>query len=89
MKGSAADGAPKVIAKEDIITTVTTERKAEEENAEREDAQEVATETVAMTPLRHDTKVKICPPALTEAYIQSSCFFLFPVYLFLYYFVDG
>ncbi|XP_043989568.1 band 4.1-like protein 3b isoform X5 [Gambusia affinis] len=63
MKGSAADGAPKVIAKEDIITTVTTERKAEEENAEREDAQEVATETVAMTPLRHDTK----PPSSAYA----------------------
>lgn len=88
MKGNATDGAPKVIAKEDIITTVTTERKAEEENAEQEDAQEVAAETDATTPLRHDTKVEICPPAITEAYTQSSCFFLFPV-LFLYYFVDG
>ncbi|XP_027875706.1 band 4.1-like protein 3b isoform X7 [Xiphophorus couchianus] len=56
VKGNATDGAPKVIAKEDIITTVTTERKAEEENAEREDAQEVAAETDATTPLRHDTK---------------------------------
>ncbi|XP_014877496.1 protein 4.1 isoform X5 [Poecilia latipinna] len=56
VKGSAADGAPKVIAKEDIITTVTTEKKAEEENAEQEDAQEVAAETASTTPLRHDTK---------------------------------
>ncbi|XP_008432560.1 band 4.1-like protein 3b isoform X9 [Poecilia reticulata] len=56
LKGSAADGAPKVIAKEDIITTVTTEKKAEEENAEQEDAQEVAAETASTTPLRHDTK---------------------------------
>ncbi|XP_032422097.1 band 4.1-like protein 3b isoform X3 [Xiphophorus hellerii] len=65
VKGNATDGAPKVIAKEDIITTVTTERKAEEENAEREDAQEVAAETDATTPLRHDTK----PP--TPAYASD------------------
>ncbi|XP_014823714.1 PREDICTED: band 4.1-like protein 3 isoform X5 [Poecilia mexicana] len=56
VKGSAADGVPKVITKEDIITTVTTEKKAEEENAEQEDAQEVAAETASTTPLRHDTK---------------------------------
>ncbi|XP_054914304.1 band 4.1-like protein 3 isoform X11 [Poeciliopsis prolifica] len=58
VKGSAADGAPKLIAKEDIITTVTTERKAEEEeeSAAQEDAQEVAADTATTTPLRHDTK---------------------------------
>uniref|UniRef100_A0A672IW75 Erythrocyte membrane protein band 4.1-like 3b n=1 Tax=Salarias fasciatus TaxID=181472 RepID=A0A672IW75_SALFA len=37
MKDGVADGAAKVIAKGDIITTVTTEKKAEEESAERED----------------------------------------------------
>ncbi|XP_062259969.1 protein 4.1-like isoform X1 [Platichthys flesus] len=54
-----SDGAAKVIAKGDIITTVTTEKKAEEEKAEQEDAQmdEAATaEPTATTPLRHDTK---------------------------------
>ncbi|XP_028284015.1 protein 4.1-like isoform X3 [Parambassis ranga] len=55
-----SDGAAKVIAKGDIITTVTTERKAEEEKAEQEDAQkDVAAETAepaSTTPLRHDTK---------------------------------
>uniref|UniRef100_A0A3B5QBB2 Erythrocyte membrane protein band 4.1 like 3 n=1 Tax=Xiphophorus maculatus TaxID=8083 RepID=A0A3B5QBB2_XIPMA len=66
VKGNATDGAPKVIAKEDIITTVTTERKAEEENAEREDAQEVAAETDATTPLRHDTKDSEPPPEVVK-----------------------
>ncbi|XP_042353435.1 protein 4.1-like isoform X2 [Plectropomus leopardus] len=59
MKDSATDGAAKVIAKGDIITTVTTEKKAEEEKAEQEDAQMDAVETPApadSTPLRHDTK---------------------------------
>ncbi|XP_056247032.1 band 4.1-like protein 3b isoform X7 [Seriola aureovittata] len=59
MKDSAVDGAAKVIAKGDIITTVTTEKKAEEEKAEEEDAQMDAAETpepTATTPLRHDTK---------------------------------
>ncbi|XP_050925848.1 band 4.1-like protein 3 isoform X7 [Lates calcarifer] len=59
MKDSAADGAAKVIAKGDIITTVTTEKKAEEEKAEQEDAQMDAVETpepAATTPLRQDTK---------------------------------
>ncbi|XP_071346494.1 band 4.1-like protein 3 isoform X12 [Trachinotus anak] len=59
MKDSAADGAAKVIAKGDIITTVTTEKKAEEEKAEQEDAQMDAAETLeptATTPLRQDTK---------------------------------
>ncbi|XP_069548610.1 band 4.1-like protein 3b isoform X8 [Brachyistius frenatus] len=59
MKDNASDGAAKVIAKGDIITTVTTEKKAEEEKAEQEDAQKDATETpepTATTPLRQDAK---------------------------------
>ncbi|XP_067384918.1 band 4.1-like protein 3 isoform X16 [Channa argus] len=59
MKDGAADGATKVIAKGDIITTVTTEKKAEEEKAEQEDAQMDAVETpepTGTTPLRQDTK---------------------------------
>lgn len=59
-----SDGAVKVIAKGDIITTVTTERKAEEEKAEQEDAQKDVAETAepaSTTPLRHDTKVTSCP----------------------------
>nr|XP_033506708.1 band 4.1-like protein 3b isoform X5 [Epinephelus lanceolatus] len=62
MKDSATDGAAKVIAKGDIITTVTTEKKAEEEKAEQEDAQMDAAETpgaAEATPLRQDTK---CSP---------------------------
>ncbi|XP_047446188.1 band 4.1-like protein 3 isoform X21 [Mugil cephalus] len=62
MKDSAADGSARVIAKGDIITTVTTEKKAEEEKAEQEDAQKDAAESpeaAATTPLRHDTK---CSP---------------------------
>ncbi|XP_016532949.1 band 4.1-like protein 3b isoform X15 [Poecilia formosa] len=66
VKGSAADGVPKVITKEDIITTVTTEKKAEEENAEQEDAQEVAAETASTTPLRHDTKDSEPPPEVVK-----------------------
>uniref|UniRef100_A0A3Q0SQH0 Erythrocyte membrane protein band 4.1 like 3 n=1 Tax=Amphilophus citrinellus TaxID=61819 RepID=A0A3Q0SQH0_AMPCI len=42
---NAADGAAKVIAKEDIITTITTEKKAEEEKAEKGDAKDNAAET--------------------------------------------
>ncbi|XP_014877498.1 protein 4.1 isoform X7 [Poecilia latipinna] len=73
VKGSAADGAPKVIAKEDIITTVTTEKKAEEENAEQEDAQEVAAETASTTPLRHDTKYSFIRRAKGEnVFIRHS-----------------
>lgn len=63
MKDNTADGAAKVIAKGDIITTVTTEKKVEEEKAEQEDAQMNAAETpeaTATTPLRQDTKVKGC-----------------------------
>lgn len=61
MKDSAADGAAKV--KGNIITTVTPERKAEEEKAEQEDAQMDAAETpepAVSTPLRLDTKVNHC-----------------------------
>ncbi|XP_063741566.1 band 4.1-like protein 3 isoform X2 [Eleginops maclovinus] len=55
MKDSAADGAAKVIAKGDVITTVT-EKKAEEEKAEQDDAQMAAETPEPETPLRHDTK---------------------------------
>ncbi|XP_031720800.1 band 4.1-like protein 3b isoform X9 [Anarrhichthys ocellatus] len=59
MKDSADDGAAKIITKGDIITTVTTEKKAEEEKAEQEDAGMDAAETqepTTTTPLRHDAK---------------------------------
>uniref|UniRef100_A0A3Q3BNJ3 Erythrocyte membrane protein band 4.1 like 3 n=1 Tax=Kryptolebias marmoratus TaxID=37003 RepID=A0A3Q3BNJ3_KRYMA len=55
-KDGSIDGAAKVIAKEDIITTVTTERMAEEEKAEQEDVQKETPEPAPSTPLRHDTK---------------------------------
>uniref|UniRef100_A0A672YVH1 Erythrocyte membrane protein band 4.1-like 3b n=1 Tax=Sphaeramia orbicularis TaxID=375764 RepID=A0A672YVH1_9TELE len=63
MKDNTADRAAKVIAKGDIITTVTTEKKAEEEKAEQEDAQMEIAETpepADTTPLRQDTKVNWC-----------------------------
>ncbi|XP_069548612.1 band 4.1-like protein 3b isoform X10 [Brachyistius frenatus] len=69
MKDNASDGAAKVIAKGDIITTVTTEKKAEEEKAEQEDAQKDATETpepTATTPLRQDAKTNDEQPAGDE-----------------------
>lgn len=69
MKDSATDGAAKVIAKGDIITTVTTEKKAEEEKAEQEDAQMDAAETpgaAEATPLRQDTKTNDEQPAAEE-----------------------
>ncbi|XP_071346495.1 band 4.1-like protein 3 isoform X13 [Trachinotus anak] len=79
MKDSAADGAAKVIAKGDIITTVTTEKKAEEEKAEQEDAQMDAAETLeptATTPLRQDTKnsprVYTTDPLRSELSLPSS-----------------
>uniref|UniRef100_A0A671VZB7 Erythrocyte membrane protein band 4.1 like 3 n=1 Tax=Sparus aurata TaxID=8175 RepID=A0A671VZB7_SPAAU len=74
MKDSTADGAAKVIAKGDIITTVTTEKKAEEEKAEQEDGQVETPEPA--TPLRQDTKIeepageetnKVVEPKATEA----------------------
>ncbi|XP_074545163.1 band 4.1-like protein 3b isoform X2 [Halichoeres trimaculatus] len=73
MKDSAADGAAKVISKGDIITTVTTEKKAEEEKAEREDAKMDAAETqepAVTTPLRHDTKCS--PRAYTNDPLRSE-----------------
>ncbi|XP_051260296.1 band 4.1-like protein 3b isoform X11 [Dicentrarchus labrax] len=79
MKDNAADGAAKVIAKGDIITTVTTEKKAEEEKAEQEDAKMDAVETpepVVTTPLRHDTKcsprVYTTDPHRSELSLPSS-----------------
>lgn len=69
VKDSAGDGAAKGIAKEDIITTVTTERKAEEESAEQEAVEKGATETPepsAATPLRQDTKAKDEEPGEEE-----------------------
>ncbi|XP_070701696.1 band 4.1-like protein 3 isoform X2 [Pempheris klunzingeri] len=79
MKDSAADGAAKVIAKGDIITTVTTEKKAEEEKAEQEDAQTDAAETpepAVTTPLRQDTKcsphVYTTDPLRSELSLPSS-----------------
>ncbi|XP_023138753.2 band 4.1-like protein 3 isoform X8 [Amphiprion ocellaris] len=56
MKDNAA---AKVIAKGDIITTVTTEKKVEEDKSEQEDTHKDAAETpeaAATTPLRQDTK---------------------------------
>lgn len=69
MKDSPADGEAKVIAKGDIITTVTTEKKAEEEKAEEGDAKKDTAETpepAATSPLRQDTKPKEDEPAADE-----------------------
>uniref|UniRef100_A0A3Q3BUN3 Erythrocyte membrane protein band 4.1 like 3 n=1 Tax=Haplochromis burtoni TaxID=8153 RepID=A0A3Q3BUN3_HAPBU len=69
MKDNAADGEAKVIAKGDIITTVTTEKKAEEEKAEEGDAKKDTAETpepAATSPLRQDTKTKEDEPAADE-----------------------
>lgn len=69
MKDSAADGEAKVIAMGDIITTVTTEKKAEEEKAEEGDAKKDTAETpepAATSPLRQDTKTKEDEPAADE-----------------------
>nr|XP_046263604.1 band 4.1-like protein 3b [Scatophagus argus] len=79
MKDSAADGPAKVIAKGEIITTVTPEKKAEEEKAEQEDAQLNATETpepAVSTPLKQDTKCSPCvyttDPLRSELSLPSS-----------------
>uniref|UniRef100_A0A668AIL3 Erythrocyte membrane protein band 4.1 like 3 n=1 Tax=Myripristis murdjan TaxID=586833 RepID=A0A668AIL3_9TELE len=59
MKDSGTDAAGKVIAKGDLITTVTPEKKAEEEKAEQEDTQveaEGTTEPTPSTPLRQEKK---------------------------------
>ncbi|XP_035994381.1 band 4.1-like protein 3b isoform X14 [Fundulus heteroclitus] len=71
------DGAPKAVAKEDIITSVTTERKAEEEKEAREDeAQKGGAETpepTVTTPLRHDTKYSFIRRAKGEnVFIRHS-----------------
>ncbi|XP_038146819.1 band 4.1-like protein 3b isoform X18 [Cyprinodon tularosa] len=69
VKDGTGDGVPKVLAHEDIITTVTTERKAEEEKEEQEEVQKAATETpeaTEMTPLRHDTKDSEPPPEVVK-----------------------
>ncbi|XP_068195906.1 band 4.1-like protein 3 isoform X3 [Antennarius striatus] len=59
MKDSAAEGAANTIAKGDIITSVTPEKKAEEEKAEQDytkmDGSE-KTEPAASMPLRHESK---------------------------------
>ncbi|KAM8839379.1 band 4.1-like protein 3b isoform 2-T2 [Synchiropus picturatus] len=68
MKDSAADGAAKVIAKGDTITTVT-EKKAEEEKAEKEDAAQTPDAAVT-TPLRADTKCS--PPVYTTDPLHSE-----------------
>lgn len=63
MKDSSADGVARV--KGNIITTVTPERKAEEENGEQEDAQNGATDKpdpAASTPLHQETKVTLGQP---------------------------
>ncbi|XP_031720793.1 band 4.1-like protein 3b isoform X3 [Anarrhichthys ocellatus] len=79
MKDSADDGAAKIITKGDIITTVTTEKKAEEEKAEQEDAGMDAAETqepTTTTPLRHDAKcsshVYTTDPLRSELSLPSS-----------------
>ncbi|XP_056911777.1 band 4.1-like protein 3b isoform X37 [Takifugu flavidus] len=59
MKDSSADGVARV--KGNIITTVTPERKAEEENGEQEDAQNDAADKpdpAASTPLHQETKTE-------------------------------
>ncbi|XP_076004417.1 band 4.1-like protein 3 isoform X2 [Genypterus blacodes] len=63
MKDSSSDGA-KAIAKEDLITTVTPERKVEEERAEQEEAQgngEGTPDPAVSTPLRQEKESE--PPA--------------------------
>ncbi|XP_076733032.1 band 4.1-like protein 3b isoform X19 [Maylandia zebra] len=72
MKDNAADGEAKVIAKGDIITTVTTEKKAEEEKAEEGDAKDTAEtpEPAATSPLRQDTKCT--PHAFTSDPLRSE-----------------
>lgn len=63
MNDSSADGVSRV--KGNIITTVTPERKVEEENGEREDAQKDAADQpdpAASTPLQQETKVTLGQP---------------------------
>ncbi|KAI3374752.1 hypothetical protein L3Q82_021309 [Scortum barcoo] len=80
MKDSAAEPeAAKILVKGDIITTVTTEKKAEEEKAKQEDAKMDAVEMpepVVTTPLRQDTKcsprVFTTDPLRSELSLPSS-----------------
>lgn len=68
MKDSSADGVARV--KGNIITTVTPERKAEEENGEQEDVQNGAADKpdpAASTPLHQETKVTLGQP------LQNKC----------------
>uniref|UniRef100_A0A3B3TP05 Erythrocyte membrane protein band 4.1 like 3 n=1 Tax=Poecilia latipinna TaxID=48699 RepID=A0A3B3TP05_9TELE len=51
---------------EDIITTVTTEKKAEEENAEQEDAQELPPPAYASDPLRSELSLPSSPISSTK-----------------------
>ncbi|XP_056911766.1 band 4.1-like protein 3b isoform X27 [Takifugu flavidus] len=77
MKDSSADGVARV--KGNIITTVTPERKAEEENGEQEDAQNDAADKpdpAASTPLHQETKRPPCvytdDPLRSELSLPSS-----------------
>lgn len=87
MKDSATDGATKVIAKGDIITTVTTEKKAEEEKAEQEDAQMDVAETPEPTgtPLRQDAKVNCCLETLLARSKLHLIWIKEPFKLFIYF----
>uniref|UniRef100_A0A672YVF8 Erythrocyte membrane protein band 4.1-like 3b n=1 Tax=Sphaeramia orbicularis TaxID=375764 RepID=A0A672YVF8_9TELE len=88
MKDNTADRAAKVIAKGDIITTVTTEKKAEEEKAEQEDAQMEIAETpepADTTPLRQDTKVNWCGTETESLTLTQR--FLFPLLSLQYSFI--
>ncbi|CAL8321000.1 unnamed protein product [Arctogadus glacialis] len=71
MKDHAADR----VAKADIITTVTPEKKAEEEREEREDGKADATATAVATPttpLRHDTKTNGAEPAADQTKMEPE-----------------
>ncbi|XP_076004423.1 band 4.1-like protein 3 isoform X7 [Genypterus blacodes] len=71
MKDSSSDGA-KAIAKEDLITTVTPERKVEEERAEQEEAQgngEGTPDPAVSTPLRQE---KCSPCVYTSDPLRSE-----------------
>ena len=67
MKDASVDGLGKAGAKGDLITTVTPEKKAEEELAEQEEAQANGTEPPEpspSTPIRQDNKVTPPPSHL-------------------------
>lgn len=89
MKDSSADGVARV--KGNIITTVTPERKAEEENGEQEDAQNDAADKpdpAASTPVHQETKVTLGQPVQnkfckvfhqTVLIAAATDFFLIPI----------